>query len=418
MKKKLRVGGMFHRDAHRVTLRYERDTEIYKRLKSLNLLWSRTANCFYATITPSFLDKLGKRLTSIGQELAVEIDHGELEQYLARLPESWGQLVFVYPNQPDTGMVRQSGQEEAIRKFNRRSTVKTAPISKENLVYLQRMEQQLVLKAYSPSTMRTYLNEVRQFLQLLGKHDAGDFTTDRIRDYLAYCSRELKLSEHTIHSRMNALKFLYEQVLGREKIFYDIPRPQKPLQLPKLLNEEEIRRLFNALGNKKHKAMLFTAFSAGLRVSELAKLKIEHIDGVRKQIFIERSKGKKDRYVGLSKALQDILRMYLKEWQPRPQKYLFESDQTRDAYPIRTIQQIFSNAKHKAGILKSVGIHSLRHSFATQLIEKGTDIYFIKDILGHFNIKTTERYLHVSRKDLMNINSPFDDLWNKGDITW
>jgi integrase/recombinase XerD len=193
---------------------------------------------------------------------------------------------------------------------------------------------------------------------------------------------------------------------------------KKPQQLPKLLNENEIRRLFNALTNKKHKAMLFTAYSAGLRVSEIVNLKIADIDSRRMQIFIARAKGKKDRYVNLSPLLLDILRNYVKEYKPKPLVYLFESGLTKQAYPIRTIQQVFANAKNKAGIKKEVGVHSLRHSFATHLLDKGTDIKYIKELLGHFSIKTTERYLHVSKQQLINIVSPFDDLWNKEQIDW
>jgi site-specific recombinase XerD len=122
--------------------------------------------------------------------------------------------------------------------------------------------------------------------------------------------------------------------------------------------------------------------------------------------------------VNLSPVLLDILRSYLKTYKPRPSKYLFESDYTLRAYPTRTVQQIFSNAKEKAGIKKEVGIHSLRHSFATHLLEKGIDIRYIKEILGHFNIKTTERYLHVTKQSLVNIISPLDDLMGKEKIDW
>ncbi len=147
-------------------------------------------------------------------------------------------------------------------------------------------------------------------------------------------------------------------------------------------------------------------------------LKIKDIDSDRIQIFIERAKGKKDRYVNLSLVLLDILRSYIRNYKPKPVIYLFESDYSKNAYPTRTVQQIFSNAKIKAGIKKDVGIHSLRHSFATHLLEKGTDIRYIKEILGHFNIKTTERYLHVARQKLINIKSPLDDLVEKQGIEW
>jgi site-specific recombinase XerD len=259
---------------------------------------------------------------------------------------------------------------------------------------------------------------VAQFLRTLHAKPADELSVEGIKRYLVYCYEKLKLSENTLHSRINALKFYYEQVARRDRFFWDIPRPKKHLQLPKLLNEDELARLFNALTNKKHKAMLFTAYSAGLRVSEVANLKLSDIDSGQMQIFVRKSKGKKDRYVNLSPVLLDILRDYVKTYQPRPRDYLFESEQTGTAYPPRTIQQIFSNAKNKACIRKKVGIHSLRHSFATHLLDKGTDIRYIKDILGHFNIKTTERYLHVSKRHLVNIESPFDDLWKTGGINW
>jgi integrase/recombinase XerD len=288
----------------------------------------------------------------------------------------------------------------------------------ENRDALDNFVQQLVLKAYSKNTIKTYRNEFLQLLQLLKNTAVDSLTPKRLKDYFAYCHTTLQLSENTIHSRLNAVKFYFEQVLGREKLFWEVPRPKKPLQLPKLLNEVELGRLFNALTNKKHKAMLFTAYSAGLRVGELVNLKLRDIDSKRMQILIERAKGKKDRYVNLSPLLLDILRKYIAGCLPRPTIYLFESEQTNTAYPIRTVQQIFANAKQKAGIDKAVGIHSLRHSFATHLLDKGTDIRYIKELLGHFNIKTTERYLHVSRQSLINIISPLDDLFKREKIEW
>lgn len=281
---------------------------------------------------------------------------------------------------------------------------------------LKTFNQQLILKGYSSSTIRTYNNEFVQFLNVINNTPAYEFSASRIKDYLQYCFEKLKLSENTLHSRMNALKFYFEQVLKKEKFFWDIPRPKKPLHLPKVLGENELGKLFNALTNKKHKAILFTAYSAGLRVSEVAALKIKNIDSDRMQIIIENAKGKKDRYVPLSPVLLDILRQYISTYKPRPKEYLFESEQTKDAYPTRTLQRVFQMAREKAGITKEIGIHSLRHSFATHLLEKGTDIRYIKDLLGHFDIKTTERYLHVSRQSLVNIISPLDDLFNRGKI--
>lgn len=317
----------------------------------------------------------------------------------------------IQPTQQSSLENRQlSGKASVINK-----SVKIAPV---NSHILPAMRERLSLLAFSQSTIKTYINEMSQLLQTLNNIPADELKPEHLKRYLVYCYEKLKLTENTLHSRINAMKFYYEQVLGREKFFWEIPRPKKPLLLPKLLNETELAKLFNALSNKKHKAMLFTAYSSGLRVSEIVNLKIADIDSKRMQILVQRGKGKKDRYVNLSPVLLDILRKYIMEYKPRPLVYLFESEQTGTAYPARTIQQIFTNAKQKAGIRKEVGIHSLRHSFATHLLDKGTDIRYIKDLLGHFNIKTTERYLHVSKKQLVNIISPFDDLWKKEQIDW
>ncbi len=323
------------------------------------------------------------------------------------------------PTPGHTGQTAKAGKTLLPAIKNPENNLKIfARIGSINKNVLPRMQQQLELKAYSPSTIRTYLNEMAQLLQKLGAIPADELKPEHLKRYFAYCYTQLGLTENTLHSRINAIKFYYEQVLGREKFFWEIPRPKKQLILPKLLNEKELGKLFNAVENKKHKAMLFTAYSAGLRVSEIANLKIRDIDSVRMQIFIERAKGKKDRYVNLSPVLLDILRGYIKNYKPRPKVYLFESEFTGGAYPVRTVQQIFSNAKRKAGISKDAGIHSLRHSFATHLLEKGVDIRFIKDLLGHFDIKTTERYLHVARQRLVNIISPLDDLFEKEKIDW
>jgi integrase/recombinase XerD len=284
-------------------------------------------------------------------------------------------------------------------------------ISQHNMLLLQRMVELLQLKAYSPSTLRTYKNEVGIFLQTLKTKNADTLITEDVRRYLHYCIDKLLLSENTLHSRLNALKFFYEQLLGHEKFFVEIPRPKKHLQLPKVLGEQELRRLFNAPTNLKHKAILFIAYSAGLRVSEVINLRLQDIDRERQQLFIYCSKGKKDRYVRLSPMVLDVLEQYYKMSEVKPTNYLFEGQKKGEPYTIRSAQQIFTDAKVKAGIIKSVSFHNLRHSFATHLLEKGIDVIFIKEILGHFDIKTTERYLHVRKEFLINIESPLDDLY-------
>ncbi len=398
-----------HRNREWIALRFLHNKLVAGMVSQLpDVKWSQTFGCW---ILP--LDRYHyQKLVDACKEKAV-VDHAALKQFLeSKKNKHRVQDAIEGPNQ-------EQGKSPNLTEIPQQPAKQfMTGISEANRLELSKTIEMLTLKAYSKSTMKTYRNELAVFFRALGSKPAIDLTEEQLKRYLLHCHEKLGLSENTLHSRMNALKFYYEQVLKRHRFFWDIPRPKRPMQLPKLLNEDELARLFNALTNKKHKAMLFTAYSAGLRVSEIVNLRLTDIDSVRMQIFVRKAKGKKDRYVNLSPVLLDILRSYNRDYHPRPREYLFESEQTFTAYPVRTVQQIFSNAKHKAGIRKEVGVHSLRHSFATQLLDKGTDIRYIKDLLGHFNIKTTERYLHVSKAKLVNIASPFDDLWKTHKLDW
>lgn len=401
---------LIHRGKECIGIYFEINFRIQGALQKTGLVkFSRTHKCWYIPLSKEHYNKLYFALEGLAT-----LEQSALHQYLADKKHKKERSPSALPVKPEITLPIVSG------KIVQRPAPPTqrGRIHEVNEHVLPLMKERLLLKAYSPSTLRTYLNEMSQLLQTIGQLPADELGPDHLRRYLVYCLEKLKLTENTLHSRINALKFYYEQVLGREKFFWEIPRPKKQLILPKVLGEDELARLFNALTNLKHKAMLFTAYSAGLRVSEVAALKIKHIDSGRMQILVENAKGKKDRYVNLSPVLLDILRVYIKNYRAKPKEYLFESEQSGIGYPVRTIQRIFQLAKEKARIPKSVGIHSLRHSFATHLLEKGTDIRYIKELLGHFNIKTTERYLHVAKKHLVNIISPLDDLWKTGKIDW
>jgi len=276
-----------------------------------------------------------------------------------------------------------------------------------NQAALKRMHETLLLKAYSPNTIRTYCVEFSQLLYLLKDTHVNTLTPERLRSYILYCIRNLKISENLIHSRLNAIKFYFEQVLHREKMFIEIPRPKKKSSLPKVMNKSDIAKIFSKVKNLKHLVMLKLCYGMGLRVSEIVKLKITDIDSQLMQVHIEAAKGKIDRYVTLPASILDDLRNYYKAY--RPKVYLFEG-QYGGQYSIRSVQAVFKNAMQKAKINKSVGIHGLRHSYATHLLECGTDMYFIQKLLGHKDIKTTEVYARVSNRQLSNIKSPLDDL--------
>lgn len=280
-------------------------------------------------------------------------------------------------------------------------------INPANQAAFERYREQLTLKAYSPNTIKTYCLEFAQFLYALKSHPAADISEEQLRSYCLYCIQKLKLTENQMHSRLNALKFYYEQVLHRNRFFVDIPRPKKPSSLPKVLSVADVRALFKATENSKHLLMIKLCYGMGLRVSEVVKLKIEHIDSNRMQVLIAAAKGKKDRYVALPESILEELRAYYQEY--RPKEYLFEG-QYGGQYAVRSVQSVFEHTMRKARINKPVGIHSLRHSYATHLLEYGTDISHIQKLLGHQNIKTTQIYTHVSQTTLKGIKSPLDRI--------
>ena len=395
---------LFHRNRECIGIHFSKNKLIERIIRlAPGARWSHVNKCWYIP-----LSEPGYRLLIDELKGKALIDKTALKVYLEKKKKIQASL----PEKKPTAINAVKQPPPVLPK------AVAWKLSGENLEALEQFVQRLQLKAYSPSTINTYRNEFIQLLKVIKQKPVYDLTPDDLKRYMVYAMEREGIKENTAHSRLNALKFYFEQVLGKEKFFWDIPRPKKRFVMPKLLSEAEIGRLFNALSNKKHKALLFTVYSAGLRVSEIVRLRIADIDSDRMQVFIERAKGKKDRYVNLSPVLLDILRSYMKNWRPRPKTYLFESETTGTAYPVRTVQEIFGNARRRAGIRKEVGIHSLRHSFATHLREKGTDIRYIKDLLGHFSIKTTERYLHVSKQQLVNIISPFDDLWGNTQIDW
>lgn len=276
-----------------------------------------------------------------------------------------------------------------------------------NLPAFRRFQEQLKLKGYSENTLRTYSLEFAQLLYVLKSYNVEQLTPERLRAYFLYCKETLKLSESEIHSRINAVKFYFEQVLHRPKMFIDIPRPKKKLTLPKMLNKREVQKILSVTENKKHRLILQLCYGMGLRVSEVVSLKLTDIDSQTMLVRVEQGKGKKDRITVLPESVLDEMRAYYLEY--RPKVYLFEG-QYGGKYSIRSVQAVFKTAMKKAGIKKQIGIHGLRHSYATHLLEMGTDIRFIQELLGHHSIRTTEIYTHITDISKSKIKSPLDLL--------
>ena len=260
---------------------------------------------------------------------------------------------------------------------------------------------------YSHNTEKTYKNAFEDYLNFNHTKDIDKLNEKDIQLFLRHLVMERQVSTSYQNQAINAIKFYYEKVLGGTRKTYFIDRPKKEKTLPVVLSEEEIIMIIKSITNIKHKAIVMTIYSAGLRISECINLKIKDIDSNRMQIRIQQSKGKKDRYTLLSAKTLEILRAYFKVYKPK--EYLFEG-QYGGNYSATSIQTFFRDSIKKVGITKKVTVHSLRHSFATHLLENGTNLRYIQSLLGHSNSKTTEVYTHITTKGFDQLKSPMDNL--------
>ncbi|MCK4261431.1 MAG: tyrosine-type recombinase/integrase [Halanaerobiales bacterium] len=258
---------------------------------------------------------------------------------------------------------------------------------------LAKFKKDMELKGFSQKTISAYLRYVEEYRNFQSSKDISIFNSDIVRNYLHHLIKVKDVSESYVHCAYSALKFFYQTTLRANWDIVEIPRSKKAKKLPVILSQEEVKLIFDNVQNLKHKAILMTVYSGGLRISEVVQLKIEDIDSKNMQIRVRNSKGKKDRYTLLSKKNLAILRDYWNIYRPRT--WLFPG-------------------KYKDRPISTRTVHTLRHCFATHLLESGVNIYYIQELMGHSNVSTTSIYIHLTRKDLLNIVSPLDLM--AGDI--
>ena len=295
-----------------------------------------------------------------------------------------------------------------------KKTLSELPVWLQSL--LERMDEEMVLRGFTRETRRVYLAHVQRFYvdrgmsALAGSSESDPVATSReVRDWLLRLLREGRSHSYT-NQALSSLRFLHLWVLGAPAPVAGIPRAKRKKALPVVLSESEVRRFMDALGSPKHRAIAFILYSGGLRVSEAARLKIADIDSERGQIHVRQGKGRKDRYVMLSPVVLGVLREFVRV--DRPYDWLFSAGHRRDRHiTTRAIQREVKLAAKRAGIEKRVTPHVLRHSFATHLLEAGTDLRYIQELLGHTKISTTVIYTHVARREARKIKSPIDRLF-------
>jgi site-specific recombinase XerD len=263
----------------------------------------------------------------------------------------------------------------------------------------------LQLRGATPRTQKTYLREVSNFAKYFNR-SPKELGEGELKEYMLYLMKERHLSDGTFRFYVAALKFLYRTTLKREWVVEKIKCPKRKRKLPVVLDISEVESLFSVTTNLKHKAILMITYSSGLRVSETARLKMTDIDSKRMMVRVRQGKGGNDRYSILSQTALEHLRQYWRKY--RPTEWLFEGAKKDDPISTHSIQLMFYAARKRAGITKPASVHTLRHSFATHLIEAGTSLHHVQLLLGHRSPTTTTVYLHVSRLNLAQVISPLD----------
>lgn len=316
-----------------------------------------------------------------------------------------GKIFIDYSEYTKIGTSVHSKQKPIERKLQANHKPELPPLNAEQQAGVDAMVRYMESCRNATSTIGTYSDAIRTFLRFfhnrpIASLEAKDITTFNVEYILKY-----KYSSSFQNQVVNAAKLFFRVVQHSKMVIEEIERPRREHRLPNVLSKEEVFKLIDSTQNLKHKTMLALIYSAGLRISEALSLRPKDIDSNRMLIHVKNAKGKKDRYTLLSDKILLLLREYYSIY--RPKEFLFEG-QNGGQYSSRSAQAVLKEAVKKAGILKQVSLHTLRHSFATHLLESGTDLRYIQELLGHSSPKTTMIYTHVSNTNLKKIKNPFD----------
>ena len=305
------------------------------------------------------------------------------------------------------------GDHLIIKQEKHPRPVKTVTLNKQALDTLHELERTLVLKHYGESSIRIYKNMFTVFLGRFMHHNLKNITKEQIEQFVFDLIKLNNISESYQNQIINAIKAYYEHVLGMPREYYDIKRPKKSNTIPNVLSQAEILNILQSPTNIKHKAILWTIYSAGLRISEVINLRVIDIHSDDGYIFIKDSKGKKDRKTILSSHLVDLLRKYYTL--NKPSYWLFEG-QTGGKYSTSSVISIFRKAVADTDSNPWATVHTLRHSFATHCIENNINLRHLQNMLGHNSPKTTELYTKTIQINNKNISSPLDNLINNNTL--
>lgn len=378
MIKELTIEHLVHRDKPRVFLRFEKDTEASNLVrKLLNGSWSATHCAWYI----AYEERVFEKVCDIFFKYNVRVFKKNDYQNCKAIPQ---------------------------QKNDPKIMAGLPHLSKEAQEKLMEFENWMKVRRYSDNTTRSYIDGLKQFLRFYSHKAICEISND---DLLTFNNEYIlghKFSASYQNQVINGVKLFFKIIelkTMRPELIY---RPKSPKLLPNVLSKEEVKAILNAPSNIKHKAMLSLIYSCGLRRSELLNLKLTDIDSKRGLVIIRQSKGRKDRVAPLSDKILELLRTYFSAY--KPNYWLFEGQDKKSQYDENSLSSVLKQTLEKCKINKPVSLHWLRHSYATHLLENGTDLRYIQEILGHSSSRTTEIYTHVSNRNIQRISSPFDNL--------
>jgi site-specific recombinase XerD len=282
-----------------------------------------------------------------------------------------------------------------------------------NTEIVAKTKEEIKLRGLTETTEEEYLKKLSVFMHHYRNEPINEMSEDEIRAFLVYLLEEKQLSSSTANAYNSALRFVFGAVLDRTLNYQKIPRRRIRRELPQILTKSDIVKFLECVSNVRNRAILMTIYGSGLRLSEIVRLRVQDIDSANMRIFVHRGKGGKDRYTLLSQSSLDMLREYWRQYRPNhPDGYLFLSKDRSKQIHVRTVQDAFNSALKRAGIHKNYTVHTLRHCFATHLLESGVDVCRIKQLMGHTHIQSTTFYLHLLNFD-GSVKSPLDNLPKK-----
>lgn len=374
-----------HRNAGCIKIAFEKDEVLDRLVRNIKgSRWSKTHKSWYVQERENIVSEIYQHFKG-----GAFLDYRDLKEKPLCDP------VMIIRNPPE--------EKKPLKK-----TKELLGLSPEAILKVREFKQWMRSKRYSESTIGTYVDGLKLFLRYYSGKDISEITNQDLIEFNNDYILDNKLSASFQNQIINAIKLFFSTVEERKLNPELIHRPKRQKTLPNVLSKEEVKAILNAHNNIKHRVMLSLIYSCGLRCGELLQLKPGHVDSNRKLLIIKQAKGRKDRLVPLSQKIIEMLREYFVAC--KPEIYLFEGQKKGEVYDERSLQKVLKQALEKVGIRKPVTLHWLRHSYATHLLENGTDLRYIQEILGHNSSKTTEIYTHVSTKSLQKIVSPFDYL--------